>query len=589
MAGRGRIGWRVAGALVGLALLAPVRPAAAAAPTGLVASFELKGDAQQSLALLQDLWLQWLTAINSEEYRRADTVFAQLRSSVALLGFRAVGDLAAAADGLAVEAAGRRQFEKARLALAAAEALDPGRPERFFARARVARHEGQRFRALTQHVRGWASLLGWTVERRLWLANGLLGLLATVLVAGGFFLVLQLATKGAGLVEDVGRVLRRLLPLRAAWGVGLLLLLVPLAMPGGLAWWWLALSILLWGYGSVQERAVLGLWWLALGAAPFLLDQVTARAREEISPPIKALESIRRGRLYGSLFTDVGTLSSSLPDSTAVRHLEGDLHRLLGQWEEARGAYLKVLAAEPTQAGALLNVGAYSFLRGDYGSAVDHFKQATVVAPEAPGAWFNLGQAYSQQYLFGEAKAALEAATALDPTQVNQWIAAGEGVRIQTSSAGLERVAEIRAQLGAARERAAAAAAPLGSVARWAAPIAALVLLSLAVSLHLARRPYGYSEPGVTELLSAGSWQLAVRDLVPGYLAAEVGEGWKAYGELAALSGALLLPLSGRLLERLPLAIDPGRGLAWTIAALVLAGVLVPRLLRFGLRLREEA
>ena len=59
--------------------------------------FELGAEAKSALSGIQDLWAQWLAAMEKDEYRRASTVFEQLHGSHLDLGMRALPDLALAA------------------------------------------------------------------------------------------------------------------------------------------------------------------------------------------------------------------------------------------------------------------------------------------------------------------------------------------------------------------------------------------------------------------------------------------------------------------------------------------------------------
>ena len=68
-------------------------------------------------------------------------------------------------------------------------------------------------------------------------------------------------------------------------------------------------------------------------------------------------------------------LRAVLPESVAVKHLLADVHRSLNQWELARALYRQVLEAEPNNATALLDLGDYSFIKGDFSSAIQSFQK----------------------------------------------------------------------------------------------------------------------------------------------------------------------------------------------------------------------
>ncbi len=133
-----------------------------------------------------------------------------------------------------------------------------------------------------------------------------------------------------------------------------------------------------------------------------------------LSPPVQAMESLEQHRLYGGLFTDLGSLRALLPESAAVKHLLADVHRSLNQWDLARSLYRQVLEKEPENTAALMNLGAYFFLKGDFGNAIQNFQKVVTADPQNAAAHFNLSQAYSESYLFDESKRALAQAREID-------------------------------------------------------------------------------------------------------------------------------------------------------------------------------
>ncbi|HEX4951893.1 MAG TPA: tetratricopeptide repeat protein [Thermoanaerobaculia bacterium] len=564
-----------------MVLALPVHAAA-----GGVVGFELTPEAQRSLVRLEEQWDQWTAAIEGQEYKRASTVFEGLSGSIRDLGMSAVPDLAVAAEALAIRAARQGQFDKATAALAAAERLDPGRPEHLFASARLARLEGRPFAAALLHVRGWLRLASWRAERRIALTNISLWLMVSAQIACALFVVLQLSVKGGGLLQDARRLFTHLGAPGLGLAAGLTVLLLPALLPPQPIWAILVGSVLIWGYCTLSERIVLASLWLLWGASPFLLDHGRQGVQEELSPPLRAVENLRRGRLHGEFFSDIGTLNGLLPDRVEVTHLLADLHRTLGQWDAARAHYGRVLTAEPSNTGALLNIGSYYFLRGDYGSAVSYYKRATQAAPDSPAAWFDLSQAYYQQYLFPEAQQALDRASALDLAQVTVWSNASAGQRLQVDGSGLSRGDAIRDDLAGLLRGEDHGPGGWQRRGRWISLAATLVLVALALTLHVARRPYGYTEPGLDELLSRSHGERAWRELLPGLAAAEAGEGVLAWLDLWVPTALLLIPLGRTLAFDLPLGFDPGGGLLWALGLGGLVIYLLPRLVRLLLRLR---
>jgi tetratricopeptide (TPR) repeat protein len=555
-----------------LAPAAPL-PAALPAPGGTVrergTGFEITPAARQQLRHLQEQWLAWIAAGDRE---RSQAAVSQMLTIAGQLGMTRLADLALGALAQAVDAARHHDFVRASWSLEAAERLDPGRPETAFAEAAVARAEGSWLRLAGALCRGYPRLFWLPLERYLWLQDLLIWTLYLLLATGALFVGALMATRGAGLLHDLAGLLGR-----GSAGVGAVLavaaLLLPLALPGGLLWaplWW---SLLLWGYASSSERAVLIAVWLLLGATPLLVSAQRRAVAVRLSPPVRALESLQQRRLYGGLFTDLGLLRSALPDSPAVKHLLADVHRGLGQWDLARGLYQEVVEAEPQNAAALLNLGVYSFNRGDTTSAIQYFQQASAADPRnAAAAQFDLSQAYGEAYSFDEAHRALAQAKTLDAERVDRWVSNAEQEKLVTASGGLALIPSIERGLTGP-------AAGLDLIQDGASLAVAGGAVLLAIALHLARRQRGYSEARLHWRLGHQTLDRWRRALIPGLSAAETGEGVRAYLGLLVPVALLMLPLFERLGYSIPWGYDAGSFAAWIVSIGGLAVYLALRLL----------
>ncbi len=562
----------LAAGLLGLTAAGPPPAVAQAVSSPQETGIELTVPVQRTLQQIQELWLQWIGANNPE---RSAAVVDDLLSTAGQLGMSRLPDLSLGALFQAAQAARAQDFRRAHWALDAAERLDPVRPETSFARSRVAWSERRPFAALGQAFTGFQRTLRLPLERSLLLQDIGFWALCLVLLAGGLFTAVQMATKGGGLLRDLTEVFARLLPqqgsktaARLAQMMAAALLLAPLLLPFGLVWLLLLWSLLLWGYGSKSERGILIALWLLLGAAPFLVAEQRQRAAAALAPPVHAMASLSQGRLYGGLFTDLGVLRALLPESPAVQHLLADVHRTLGQWELARALYRQVLEKEPNNAAALLNIGVHFFHKGDFGNAIQHFRKAASADPASAAALFNLSQAYSRSYLFDDMASALSQARAVDGAKVEAWLKRGEQQRIVVSTDGLARVSEIRRALQAARPP----VSRLDLIRRGIAAILAAGLVLLALALHLARRRHGYTPAPFDWRLGQGPGARWRRILLPGVASAEAGEGVQAYLALLVPAALLTLPLSGEIGFRTPWGYDPGTLLSWTLAV---AGLLL--------------
>jgi tetratricopeptide (TPR) repeat protein len=569
-------------ALLALATLAAItaRPAAAAAASGVsspqVTGVEMTAPVRRALKQLEEQWLQWVVQPSREG---SDGVVKDLLATARQLNMTRLPDLSVGALVRAVQAARQGDFNRARWSLDAAERLDPGRCETAFADAKVARLEGSYLRAAAALGRCYLRRFTLPLERYLWLQNLLVWVVSLLLLTGVLFLAVQMAVKGGALWRDLVGYFSRRLPRPAAVGVAVALLLWPLLLPSGLLWLPLFWSVLLWGYSSLSERAVLIAIWLLVGVAPILITSQSRRVTVMLSPPVQAMESLGQHRLYGGLFSDLGVLRSLLPESAAVKHLLADVHRSLNQWDQAQALYRQVLEKEPNNSAAEINLGAYSFLKGDFGSAIQHFQKVATNDAKSAAAQFNLSQAYSESYLFDESKRALAQARAIDDAQVDGWMRDISQQRVVTNNRGMTRIPEIRDELLSTLRAQEAPSARLELFRRGLSLVVPLVLVLLAVALHLARRPSGVegsAEP--PRARPPGLWR---RILLPGFEAVASGEGFRGFLSLLLPAALAMLPLFGTLGYRLPWGYDPGRSAGWIVTILGLS-------LYLGVRLRTE-
>jgi tetratricopeptide (TPR) repeat protein len=407
-------------------------------------------------------------------------------------------------------------------------------------------------------------LAGSSLLTRLSLANVAFWLLTALLIAGVAFVAVQMATRGRGLVARLYSWLKPHMPAPAGWALTVLLLVWPLALPGGpmlLVVYW---AILLWGYGERHERVTLAALLLLLGLAPLLVNEQRKRLGVDLSTPARAIEDVRSGRLKGTLFADLGLLRAILPDSAPVRQLMGDVHVMLGQWPLARDLYLQVLDAEPDNLATRLDLGVCFFHLGDFERAIELFREAVTLDPSSAMAHFNLSQTYSELLRFDESARSLGAAQQLAPNSVSRWIREAAESRVIATRGGLERTGQIRREIAAAWRS--------GEVKpSWYLSLPPAVLfVAIAVVLHLllpvasrAARPGGDDRRGLA---------LWARTLLPGYAEFEARRRGAVVAALLVPAALVALPLAARTSFRLPWLLVPSVGLVWwlTGAGLVL-------------------
>lgn len=529
--------------VVGLALAGGAAPLCGQTTGGPTANFELTRGTRHSLHRLQESWLQWVSSFYQGNPAKAEEALGALNANARQVGMTRLVDFSLGAAALALQSGREGKFERAQWALAAAETLDPQRPEIAFARAALARERGAYLEMLGATGAGFLRLSR-SSERTFFVADLWFWLLAVFWVAAALFVLVEVATKGSALVADSQLALaKRMRPASATLCVGLALLW-PLALPAGPVWLLLYWSALLWGYGSRSERWATVAVWLFAGCAPMIAAAEQQRVAIALSPPMRALANLAEGRLYGGLFGDLQVLKAAIGEDPAVLELIADVNRTLGQWDEARVIYRKVLESEPSNVSVLLNLGAYHFRKADFAVANEYFLRAAGTSPPPAGAFYDLSLSYSETYQFEESRKALAQAKEIDAEQVDRWIRTPNADRVLTYNGGLARSAEIRRGLIAAWVEApaegASAARALGS---WASLAAAAFAAVLGVGLHLLRRKQGFGQPSPWLAWRSDPFSRWLRALFPALSQAELGEGGKVALSVLAFAAVAMLPL----------------------------------------------
>ncbi len=556
-------GRRAAAVLLIAAATFAARPAVAQSQSGAPAGFELARSVQQSLARIQELWLQWVGASIRDDRSRADESLRSLISTVREVGFHRLPDLALGAAAQARQSAIAGEFERARRQLDAAEALDPGRPEIAFAAAAVARAESDWVGALLSTMRGF-----WLTRQveasRYAAASFALWICIVLLAVAALFVVLLAVIHAPDIVNALREKLEPPLPPTVTAILLALTLAAPAALPSGLFWLFLAWSVLLWAFATKSERILLLIGWLVAATAPLLAERLQRNVALEQSPPMRAMASFEQRRLSGGIFPDLQVLRAALPAHPAVLELAADVHRTLGQWELARSIYRRVLVDEGGNVQALLNLGAYYFRKGDYAFANAYFLRATKAGAPSAAAWFNLSVGYSAAYLFDESRDALNQARAIDSGAVDAWIATENPDRVLTFNGSLARKSEVRAALLAvwadpngARHGARGGLVRAAAIA-FGAPLAAWIVSAwLARPRKRAQTSLRLGPPAVARWL---------RTLVPAIPAAESGAGFWAGANLLLLAALALLPHLFDLSGDLPVPGWPGPSVLGLVA-----------------------
>lgn len=500
--------------------------------------FALGGPVRHTLARLQDGWLEWLSATYQRDGDRASAAVTSLVEDAAQLGFPRLPELSVAAAAQAVSVAREGDASRAANALEAAEKLDPGRPETAFAEAEMRRREGRRWSALKLEFEGWRRSLREPALRSLLIAGLVRWLMVVGVLAAVAYLALMAVVRGPASYRMFVDRLAESVPTPAAHAIVMAAWMWPILLPGGPLWLAAYWTILLWGDQTGRERAGLVAGWVVVAAAPFVLAVGEDRISVELSPEVSAVRAAAAGRLEGAMFAHLAVLEDELPDRPEVEQLIADVHYKLGQWDQARPHYRRVLEAEPRNARARGDLAACFYYRGEYDQAIEGLEVALQSEPEVAAIHFNLSQAHSEIYRFEESRASLTEAQKLDRDAVGSWILEAGDETVVPLLGGLARIEDVRRAFGE-RERidllTRLVQRPAGFASLWAA-LAAVFGSMVATPLVQRLRGGVAPEPQHT----SPRW---LRTVVPGLAGVEDGRGVFAYLTLVLVVGILALGL----------------------------------------------
>jgi Flp pilus assembly protein TadD len=133
---------------------------------------------------------------------------------------------------------------------------------------------------------------------------------------------------------------------------------------------------------------------------------------------------LSRGQIDDSI-TVIEKVKSSTPESVVFLTLLGDAYFRKGNADKAEENYLLALAAQKSNADAILGLAKVSQRRGDAKTALGYISQARELAGNSPDRLYKVGVSALGLGVFDEAQAVLEQAVKLKPDESTYLIALG--------------------------------------------------------------------------------------------------------------------------------------------------------------------
>lgn len=150
---------------------------------------------------------------------------------------------------------------------------------------------------------------------------------------------------------------------------------------------------------------------------PVTLPEVEAKYEggEKLSPRVeKALDALLKSR-YEHMKKYYGTILASEPDNEDALINLGLLHAQYGEDGKAAGTFEKLLEKDPTHAAALNNLGNLAFRAGDAGKASEYYHKASKADPFDADVWLNQARAALKAGKKDDARIFVERAVKIDP------------------------------------------------------------------------------------------------------------------------------------------------------------------------------
>jgi tetratricopeptide (TPR) repeat protein len=389
------------GLAVVLYSLFAVSPKAALAQQTVI---DVRGAARPpGLTSFEGLWAAYVKADRAGDKDAARKIFQEIRRLRIERNVRNLEEIGLALVGLGSERLAKGNAEESEEFFRSAIGLAPALPDAYFglAASEVKKSPLGLFRAVSHVISGSLSRTP-TVRGRynldvLVLPVLLLTLFATAVVFG----VVLILRHGALLVRDLQEAVLRGHSRSMAQALALILLVLPVATFQGWGWlplWWFAVLFL---YLSLGEKALAVVLLLASIAAVPAVTVLQQRMEAARNPLFWAAAQAVEGGPDARSTVELERSVKAFPDDRDLAYLLGRLYKKAGRYDDAIALYRQLLAGNPKDAVALMNLANVEFARGEFQSALARYKQGAETAsdPEVKATfYYNQSLAHLQKF-----------------------------------------------------------------------------------------------------------------------------------------------------------------------------------------------
>ena len=406
-----------------LALLLALGPVWALGQTG--KAIDIRASAPPSGNSFEAHWSVYKAAVAKGDVEAATKALREIRRLRVERNIVSLESVAMARlnEGLEHVSAGRRP--EAELAFRDAVALDPHLPDAYFALAQVELKKGplgvlagvkdtlKGTAARFTSARGGHHLITVTVP-----------ILLLALFAAAFITAIALVLRNGSLLRHDLEEALGMHRKSMAFGIYVVLLLLPVLTFQGFGWlplWWMALLFIY--FGTVERVAAIVILLACVAVGPLVKNvenRVVTKQNALFRAGLLALEGGPDNRAISDL--EEGMRRET--DDRDLAYLLAAQYKKAGRYEDAANLYRELLRSQPSDAMALNNLANLEFAAGEFQAAIARYKQGIDSnPPAAQGATFqyNLSLAHLQRFEYQPAQEARSSADRLDSGLIRSY------------------------------------------------------------------------------------------------------------------------------------------------------------------------
>ncbi len=204
--------------------------------------------------------------------------------------------------------------------------------------------------------------------------------------------------------------------------VALGFVLLPLVLWFDVIWLFFFWIIVFWRYFRVIEKTIVAVTMaLLLLAVPSLkiIDQLYASTYDDY---VKASISAINGTYDLEKLQKINEMLIEKPDDMQLRFIAALLYRNGGYYDQAQIHLEFILANNPKDYKALVNIGNIFYLSQDPYVAIKYYQEAVAVKPDSAKAYFNMSRAFNNAFRFEKAEEMKDKALQLNPDLMSEFL-----------------------------------------------------------------------------------------------------------------------------------------------------------------------